>query len=87
MVDSTGLENQRTATFRGFESLLLRGKQVMMLVFRRNSMPLHRPVKGIAEESLASHTISNAYLAQLVERILGMDEVTGSIPVLGSTVV
>ena len=59
----------------------------MMLVFRRNSMPLHRPVKGSAEESLASHTISNAYLAQLVECFRGMEEVTGSIPVLGSTVV
>ena len=30
-------------------------------------------------------TVNNARIAQLVERVLGKDEVTGSIPVVGST--
>ena len=50
----------------------------------------HQPSKlRVAGSSLVSRSIfcslcSGAHVAQMVERILGKDEVTGSIPVVGS---
>jgi hypothetical protein len=49
----------------------------------------HQPSKlRVASSSLVSRSIffniSGAHVAQLVERILGKDEVTGSTPVVGS---
>jgi hypothetical protein len=34
---------------------------------------------------LSFSSATNAHVAQLVEHVLGKDEVTGSIPVMGST--
>ena len=51
----------------------------------------HQPSKlRVAGSSLVSRSIffarmKGAHVAQLVERILGKDEVTGSNPVVGST--
>jgi hypothetical protein len=36
-------------------------------------------------QALALGFAANAHVAQLVEHVLGKDEVTGSIPVMGST--
>lgn len=49
----------------------------------------HQPSKlRVASSSLVSRSIvflqQDAHVAQLVERILGKDEVTGSTPVVGS---
>ena len=56
-----------------------------------SSMVEHQPSKlRVASSSLVSRSIVSscvglvAHVAQLVERILGKDEVTGSIPVVGS---
>ena len=52
----------------------------------------HQPSKlRVAGSSLVSRSIfllslyGGAHVAQMVERILGKDEVTGSIPVVGSS--
>ncbi len=43
------------------------------------------PIKNRAPGNLALAVSGSAWVAQLVERVLGKDEVTGSIPVSGSS--
>jgi hypothetical protein len=43
-----------------------------------------QPYRNGASRKLAVAVSSSAWVAQLVERVLGKDEVTGSIPVSGS---
>ncbi len=49
------------------------------------SIPVSRSIATTYSQSTVRGSRSDADVAQLAERVLGKDEVTGSIPVIGSS--